>query len=219
LIMGQAALAAPVVPGGSDAFGQLESMSGIDVDFGGSGIPTDSVVISTFGFGNDQIRLGIAATQRFGSPAVTNDGVGTYSATTGESAPGVSLWNFSFFAESTGNLWDAGIKLYYDFDPAANTDISEMGVIQGFLGSVSQDSQNLGFGFLDAGIPGFVIPPVFSSFDPFAAGEYSFRLEASNGQGVAMNVNVSPVPLPAALPLLLGALGGMGFVARRRRKS
>jgi hypothetical protein len=29
----------------------------------------------------------------------------------------------------------------------------------------------------------------------------------------------SPIPVPAALPLLLTALGGMGFVARRRRKS
>jgi hypothetical protein len=33
------------------------------------------------------------------------------------------------------------------------------------------------------------------------------------------NVNVAPVPLPAALPLLLSALGGIGALARRRRAS
>jgi hypothetical protein len=30
---------------------------------------------------------------------------------------------------------------------------------------------------------------------------------------------LSPVPLPAALPLLVAAFGGLGFVARRRRAS
>lgn len=35
----------------------------------------------------------------------------------------------------------------------------------------------------------------------------------------SITVKVSPVPVPAALPLMLGALGGLGFAARRRRKA
>ena len=30
-------------------------------------------------------------------------------------------------------------------------------------------------------------------------------------------ISPSPVPVPAAFPLLLAALGGLGFVARRRK--
>lgn len=37
------------------------------------------------------------------------------------------------------------------------------------------------------------------------------------GSGGVDNLQLAAVPVPAALPLLLGALGGMGWVARRRR--
>jgi hypothetical protein len=33
----------------------------------------------------------------------------------------------------------------------------------------------------------------------------------------SITVKVSPVPVPAALPLMLGALGGLGFATRRRK--
>lgn len=217
LFLGQAAWAAPVSPD-YDTFGNLTMLDGSPVIFGGSGIPTDPSVIRTFQIGQDTIRLGMIATPRYSSPAVGNDGAGTYSATAGESSPGAALWNFSFFAQSTGDLLSAGIRLFYDFDPAAGTDLNDMGIISGFFGSVVEESENLGFGYLAAGIPPFVTPPSYEPFDPFAAGEYSFRLEARDGQGVAMNVNIAPVPLPAALPLLAGALGGLAFVGRRRRR-
>jgi hypothetical protein len=32
-------------------------------------------------------------------------------------------------------------------------------------------------------------------------------------------INTPPVPLPAALPLLLAALGGLGWIARRQKRS
>jgi hypothetical protein len=34
-----------------------------------------------------------------------------------------------------------------------------------------------------------------------------------------MTVNVAPIPVPAALPLLLAGLGGLGLAARRKRKA
>ncbi len=36
---------------------------------------------------------------------------------------------------------------------------------------------------------------------------------------MAVRVQVSPVPLPAALPLFAAAVGGAGFISRRRRKA
>jgi len=222
LLVGQAAWAAPITPGG-DTFGTVTTLGSGPVTFGGSGIPTDSTVISTFMLGNETIRIGMSATPRFSSPALGNDGIGTFTTTAGESDPGLSKWNFSFFVESTGLLNGAGIKLYYDFDPAAGTDLADMGIIDisAFLlataptATVAQDSQNLGFPYL-ATSSFFVSPPTFPSFDLFAAGEYSFKLVASNGQGVAMNVNVAAVPLPAGLPLLLGALSGLVWLRRRK---
>jgi hypothetical protein len=226
LLLGQAAWAAPVTPD-YGTFGPLTTLGGGAVTFGGGGIPTDPAVIRTFQLGNDTIRLGLIATPRYSaSPAVSNDGLGTYSTIAGESAPGLSLWNFSFFAESSGDLVAAGIKLFYDFDPAANTDKSVMGVLDVSVWSTTvpstttfEGSENLGFGYLATSIPGFSTAPAFASFDAFAAGEYSFRLEALGGAGVAMNVNISAVPLPASLPLMFAALGGLGLIARRRRRT
>lgn len=40
---------------------------------------------------------------------------------------------------------------------------------------------------------------------------------ASYGIVVEYNASVSPVPLPAALPLMFGALGALGLFARRRK--
>ncbi len=74
--------------------------------------------------------------------------------------------------------------------------------------NVAQQSWNLGFGF---------------STDPDAPGQYGFKFEVL-GKGTQrvlssaeILVTVTPVPLPAALPLAAAAFGMLGFVSHRRR--
>lgn len=216
-----------------DTFGNLTTLSGGEVTFGGDGIPTDPAAIRNIdldGDGGTDVRLGIIATPRFASPAVTNDGAGTYHATPGTagSPTGLvgSLWNFSFYAESTTTaIADLGLRLYYDMNPGADTPLSDLGIwdisatAAAFLpiGTTTfQTSQNLFFSFLQVDSPGIVAPDS-APFDPFAAGEYSFVLAADIDQpGVSINVKV--VPVPAGLPLLLGAFAGLALL-RRKRKS
>ncbi len=78
------------------------------------------------------------------------------------------------------------------------------------LYNVAQQSTNLGFGF---------------SPDPDAPGQYGFKFEvlAKGTDNVLASseilVNVTPVPLPAALPIAASAFGLFGFLASRKRKS
>lgn len=53
----------------------------------------------------------------------------------------------------------------------------------------------------------------------FNGGELSLLYVATNGNPSIFEVSFAPVPVPASLPLLLGALGGAGFLARRRKKA
>ena len=76
------------------------------------------------------------------------------------------------------------------------------------LHSVAQQSSNLGFGF---------------SLDPDLPGIYGFKFEVFDKITSALlasseiRVNVTPVPLPAALPLFAAGLGIFGLISRRRR--
>jgi len=189
-----------------DTFGSFPN-----ADFGGTGIPNDSVAASTqIVDGNVLITLAMSATQRYFNPALTNDGAGTYYAGAGSNfgGPGSTspdegaLWNFNTYMKiecisgqtcaSTPKLTDYQIDFYYDFNPAAAFSLSNMGNIDitASLGtstsSLEQGSQNLMFGFLasDTNIPGTLVstaPTDTTVFDPNALGEYQFYIEVNGG--------------------------------------
>ena len=200
--------------------------------FGGAGIPTDPTAFSTFTAANgDRLTLGLAATPRFFNDPLGNDGSGTYTAKAGANngGPGSTStligakWNFSFFIEVEDNGGgstsdDFGITLLYDFDPVAGTDETQHGIIN-FAGAnltLIEGSENFNFDFL-AGVPPlpFITPPP-GAFDPDAVGEYSLALRSNLGD-VAINVLVQPIPLPATAFMLAGAIGLLGFAARKRK--
>lgn len=70
----------------------------------------------------------------------------------------------------------------------------------------------------------FTLLPTLTAFDPNADGLYTIRLSAFGDSGLlaATEINVqvgagaTVVPLPATLPLLLGALGAVAFIRRKR---
>lgn len=222
--IGHLASAATVTPQFT-TFGSLPQ-----TEFGGDGIPNDAVAITTFDFGDaGTATLGLTATPRFGAAPVTSDGAGTFQAGAGVSADERSFWNISFFADVTGgdgsiDAAGLGLQLLYDFDPGAGTDDSALGILD-FAGLILPDtalegSQNLTFDFFANDALPFITAPSgsVSQFDPFAAGEYSFVLRSTAfGQTAAINVEVSAVPLPASALLLVGGLGAVGALRRRRR--
>ncbi len=221
-----------------DYFGPLN-----EATFGGTGIPNQEVAVaSQFVDGNNLITVALSATQRYSNPPLTNDGAGTYFAGTGsnfggngESSFEGALWNFNYFIKvegtngATPKLTDYQFTLYYDFDPAFDNAIGTLGTIDLTAGvaasadptaTLAEDSQNLMFSYLAAGVPGFVIPPPAGSFDPNATGEYNFAIQVSNTLGfgvetVAMDVQVQTVPVPAAVWLFGSALGLLGWLRRK----
>jgi len=218
-----------------DTFGPLDAAT-----FGGTGIPNQEVAISSqFVNGTSLITIAMSATQRYGNPALTNDGSGTYFAGAGSNTgPGSpagtvegALWNFNYYINidsSTETLSDYDITLFYDFDPAFDNGPAGLGTINitnGILFSpdptitLVEDSQNLMFGFLASGFPGIITAPTYPAFDPNVTGEYNFGIQVSqSGWGVEnVRMDVQVVPIPPALWLFGTGLLGMIGIARRKK--
>lgn len=208
--------------------------------FGGSGIPNHAVMVNT----NQQnlgVTLGLTAHQRYGNPAVTNDGSGTFFALAGiddnppSPANPYARWNFGFYIGGQ-NAANYNYELRFDFDPAgSNGGLGRTWLIPlfGVPTFPVENSWNLGMDFLEGAIIPPVLGPSYSSFDPEAEGTYSFSLVAYNkadplGTGfgseaarVGMNVVVSSsvVPEPSTYVLMAAGLAGLGMIARRRRNN
>lgn len=193
-----------------DTFGPLPIAT-----FGGTGIPNSNVAITTVIDGQSVITLGLTATQRYSSPALTNNGAGTFQAQPGDfgaPAPGYALWNFAFYADVPSGY---SAELFFDTDPAIGNTVTTSYTL---LPGLTQDSWNLGFGFLNT----ILGPTNGIAFDPTVDGEYSFALVVKNVAGgevgrSAINVRAgNPVPDGGATLALLGS--SLGLMAAARRK-
>lgn len=212
-----------------------------DVIFGTGGNANGSFTGQTVG----NIEVGLRAKQRYPSPAnVFNyDGVDTYSFSNGGNPANRSVFNFEWSVNvdkggtSGKNLSDYDYSLGFDTDPTSGVSLTfidpfaTFGYFDHSLGnnstgsnagvesasnaalltnmglySIAQQSSNLGFGF---------------SADPDLAGIYSFSFQVKEkvtGTVLSSSDITVNVPEPASLSLVLGALGLLGFSARRRAK-
>lgn len=207
--------------------------------FGGSGIPNNAVATTTIVNNGSTVSLGLTAHQRYDNPALISDGSGTFTALAGANAKpdgtGTvgALWNFAWDIDVAGTSSSYNYTLLYDFNPGASTPDSELGSIN--LNLFSPDgSENLLFSYLDGGTLngiqaetfGLTSPPT-GSFNPYANGEYTFALIASDASGELgrseITVNVvggtsTSVPDGGATSVLLG-LGLAGLMAFRKARN
>ena len=195
------AFAAPVTASYT-SFGTLSAAT-----FGGSGISNDAVAVTSL----SGATLGLSATPRYNSPALSNNGAGVFQAQAGAYGSGdnMALWNYDYYIGGGLTALQYSYKLLVDFNPAAGNDQSTYTDMSYLLLAGAQNSQNLGFntGYLQ--------------FDPTQNGEYGVVLAAfKNGREVgrsAILVDVGDVPEPASYALVGAALAGAAFAARRRK--
>ncbi|HYG21500.1 MAG TPA: VPDSG-CTERM sorting domain-containing protein [Verrucomicrobiae bacterium] len=175
------------------------------------------------------LTIGLAAHQRLVGPNLVNDGNGTYFANPGESAPGVSTWNFAWYINNPIGIAGGPGLAAYNFRLTAGSDALGYGTFNPLLFpdnapllsvTTAGNSQNLGFGW--------VTLIGLGAFDPNADDTYAFTLEAfsltdtlftSPVASATINVQVgsgaSSVPDAGSTSMLL-SIALAGFAAVRR---
>jgi|GEM_PF-2160711 len=202
-----------------------------EANFGGSGIPNSPMswnLIDTNDDGQGDLLIALGASQRYSSPALTNDLNGNFFTTPGNTIcpTGTSAcnadgprWNFNFFIESLDSPISSvmtGLGLTYELNPnTPSTAFLNLFDPQANI-QLIQFSWNLDFNFLNSGAFGTV--PLGESFNRQDAGTYDFLLSAinapSNGQSTeaAVGISVTTVSAPSSLGLFgLLALSLFGF--------
>lgn len=217
LASASAVLATTVTP----SYGTFGTLS--DATFGGSGIPNNAVAYTTFNSGNDNLTIGLSATQRYFNPPLANNGAGTFTATAGENnglaSPPKTLgptWNFDFYINAQIlSQTPYSYKLIYGNNTTGN--FSTFDLTAFLVGGKYQDSWNLDFSFLNT-----------IGYDPNASGIYGFELDVVNDAGsvvakTAINVDVEGghVPDNGSTALLLGCgFAGLAiFQSRQIRRA
>jgi hypothetical protein len=164
--------------------------------FGGSAININSV--STYQFGSTGVG-GSWDMYLSTSPSVVGSISSTFATNRGA--------DFSYFGSiGPTNVGDMGLITFsgsFSYDPTAGDLLVEWVWVSG----ATSGNNYAQFGTSD-------LSRVYS----FSAGATTGSANQSYGIATQFDVGpLAPVPLPAAFPLLLAALGGLGFAARRRK--
>ena len=153
-----------------------------------------------------------------------------------------SVFNFewSIFSDGMGsikslNTGSAGVLLEFDIDPSENTDFVGYDPLAFDAWYGTDSTPNGGGTYVPNTFPPGASMPLagatvaqnsvnygFLAGAPLGQGTYNVRLSLLNNSGIvrgSTEIKISVVPVPAALPLGLLALGGLAWYGRRQRKA
>jgi len=178
---------------------------------------------SDYAGGLDGLRdqNGQAFTDANGQPLIRNE-IGTFDWLNGQAGFVELDFGGKFLRDPT--LVISFIQPLAGYDFADNLAVQVLGETFGGGTSVGPGNVVAGTGFFGGGNAGMAIG-LTGVFDSILFGTNAFlSTPSANGltvfveeSNILLEAPVSPVPLPAALPLLLSALGGLGWMRLRRK--